>query len=263
MGSNKLPYFPFHAQDWLNDPVVAGMSAEAEGCYIRLLARSWLSETPGRVPAALAPEFGGMHRVPDKDDRPYLMFESVRSAFDTVSEKGVWIQRRMVREYERLAKNYDARVAGALKTLEKRAQPSRLPSRSPSRSPGVEVEVDREVEESKSNPSSLRSVAVNGSSSKKLRPPKNRPEDKEWLDTFDETWWPEYLSLGRKCSRAAAREVWILIPHSEGQSDFDLLNAEWESWRETWREEKREVRRIPHAATWLRDYLKNLMLEAS
>jgi hypothetical protein len=205
-----------------------------------------------------------MHRIPDKDERPYLAYESVKAAFDVSSEKGVWVQRRMVREYERLAKNYVNRVAGALKTLEKRSQPSGIPSRLPSRLPGVEVEVDREVEESKSTPSSLRSESENGVSPQKRRkktPTTNREVDRQWLETFDETWWPEYLSLGRKCSRAAAREVWAKIPHEDGQSDFDRLNAEWESWREVFRKEGRDTKHIPHADKWLRDYLKNLILE--
>lgn len=145
MGSNKLPYFKFCPADWLNDPNVMGMSPAAEGCYIRLLARSWLSETPGRVPARLAPEMGGMHRLSDKEAPD--VYASVQRAFDTDSERGVWIQRRMVREYERLSGNYDARVEGAKRTNELRSEPSRLPQRSPSQSPGVEVRSKKQEEE--------------------------------------------------------------------------------------------------------------------
>jgi|SRR6185503_7734486 len=129
----------------------------------------------------------------------------------------------------------------------------------------VEVEVDVEAEEgNESKDSSLRSVSENGVSKKKRKTPTtNREVDREWMETFDETWWPEYLTLGRKCSRAAARDVWAKIPHLEGQVDFDRLNSEWESTRAAWAEEKREPRYIPHAEVWLRDYLKNLALEAS
>jgi len=128
----------------------------------------------------------------------------------------------------------------------------------------VEVEVDGEVEAEESKDSSLRSVSENGvSKRRKKTPTTNREVDREWLETFDEVWWPEYLGLGRKCSRAAAREVWAKIPHLDGQADFDRLNGEWESARASWTEERRETRYIPHAEVWLRDYLKNLALEAS
>jgi len=249
----------------LNDPVVAGMTAEAEGCYIRLLARSWLSETPGRVPEKLASEFGGMHRIPSKDDRPCLVWESVRAAFDVSSEKGVWIQRRMVREYERLANNYTARVAGALKTLGKRAQPSRSPSRSSSRSPGVEVEVDGEVEESKSTPSSLCSVSENGDSKKKTPKPKAviSPKESEWIGAFHEQFWTAWMRLGRQCSKADALSAWNKVPHRDPDADFNRLMDAFEAAVELWRSEKRETRHYPHAATWLNDYHRNLVLEAS
>ena len=242
MGSNKLPYFPFHAQDWLSDPVVAGMSAEAEGCYIRLLARSWLSETPGRVPAGLAPEFGGMHRVPDKDERPYRVLEAVRAAFDTKSEKGVWIQRRMVREYERLAKNYDARVAGALKTLGMRAQPSRSPSRLPSRSPGVEVEVevDREVEESKSKDLAT-DVAEVGVSSNGT----SDPEDLTWGQIFETWFWERYP---RKVGRPAAKKAWAGV-RPQNQETVEAMNEGLGRWQGFWAKKDKEF--IPHPATWL------------
>jgi len=144
----------------------------------------------------------------------------------------------------------------------RRQPPSAGVSQGQPQSAQVEVEVEVEAEESK--PSSLRSESENGVSHKRKKTPTtNREVDREWMEAFDVTWWPEYLKLGRKCSRAAAREVWAKIPHLEGQADFDRLTAEWDSWRATWVEEKREVRHIPHAEVWLRDYLKNLVLEAS
>jgi len=36
------PYFPFYAQDWLEDVRIFGLSLESEGAYIRLLAAMWV-----------------------------------------------------------------------------------------------------------------------------------------------------------------------------------------------------------------------------
>jgi len=66
MGSNRLPYFPFYADDYLNDHGVMAMDADAEGCYIRLLARSWCNTTPGIIPVKLVPEMAGLHRITDE-----------------------------------------------------------------------------------------------------------------------------------------------------------------------------------------------------
>lgn len=296
MGSNRLPYFPFHADDYLNDPAVILMSPDTEGCYIRMLARSWQTGTPGVVHDALVYDFAAMHRVCDEyrvlfrhfgdsnslsgefldamehygpediaRERVEEIYGEMKPAFDLVSKPGFWVQKRMVSEFEKLSRSLRARQAGAAKTNEimvnngdrngdrpgHRAVTARLPAE--------EVEVEREVEESKSTHSS-----PNGSGRRSVRTKRSKsdhPIDREWLETFDEVWWPEYHALGRKCSRAAAREVWAKIPHREGQSDFDRLTVAFDSSKAEWKGYT-GPQYIPHAETWLRDYLKNLLLEA-
>ena len=39
--AKSIPYFPFYAQDWLENEVIFDMSLEEEGAYIRLLASMW------------------------------------------------------------------------------------------------------------------------------------------------------------------------------------------------------------------------------
>lgn len=112
MGRNGLPYFPLDVDDYLEDEAVVLMSAEAEGCYIRLLCRSWKSKTPGRIPLALIPELCGLHRVPDSHrDR---VLKEIERAF-TVTPDG-WTQRRMTVEYRRAESLYESRKRGAGKT---------------------------------------------------------------------------------------------------------------------------------------------------
>lgn len=110
MAVNRLPYFPLDVDDYLNDSAVMAMDADAEGCYIRLLCRSWRSQAPGRIPDRLVPEMAGMHRL--EPDRVALVEAQLEAAFDLSSEPGFWIQRRMVIEYRRASTLTRARERG-------------------------------------------------------------------------------------------------------------------------------------------------------
>ena len=112
MPRNGLPYFPLDVDDYLEDEAVVAMSAEAEGCYIRLLCRSWKSKTPGVINAAIVGELCGIHRVPEIDRERVL--SEVSRAF--VVDDARWTQRRMMIEFRRAEDIYDARKRGARKT---------------------------------------------------------------------------------------------------------------------------------------------------
>ena len=112
MAANPLPYFPFYVDDYLTDPAVLAMGADSEGCYIRLLARSWKSETPGVIDEALVPEMCALYRVPEVV-RPTVLGQ-LAAAFDRDIE-GRWVQRRMVAEH-RLAMAASARSRRAAET---------------------------------------------------------------------------------------------------------------------------------------------------
>lgn len=92
--------------------------------------------------------------------------------------------------------------------------------------------------------------------------PKQNPLDVEWEETFHEVFWPDWLALGRECSKAAALEAWRKVPHPEGQPDYDRLEAAFARARAGWVEKHTEPRWIPHASTWLNDYHKNLLIGA-
>jgi uncharacterized protein YdaU (DUF1376 family) len=97
--------------DYLEDEAVMLMSAEAEGCYIRLLCKSWKSKTPGVIKADLVPVMCGLYRVPEID-RERVLGELSR-AFDIDNS---WTQKRMVQEWSRANNIYKGRKLGARKT---------------------------------------------------------------------------------------------------------------------------------------------------
>ena len=96
----------------------------------------------------------------------------------------------------------------------------------------------------------------------KRRAPGVSPLDAEWAETFHEVFWPEWLALGRECSKAAAFDAWQKTPHPDGQTDFDRLHAAFVKSRDNWAAAQTLPRFIPHAATWLNDYHKNLLIGA-
>lgn len=112
MPRNGLPYFPLDVDDYLEDEAVILMSAEAEGCYIRLLCRSWKSKTPGVIKAALVGELCGLHRIAEPA-RERVLGELAR-AFVVTDES--WTQRRMVAEWRRAHTLYESRKRGARNT---------------------------------------------------------------------------------------------------------------------------------------------------
>ena len=173
MSSNRLPYFPFDVGDYLNDPAVLGMSADTEGLYIRLLARMWQSATPGRVAVGIIHELTSASRLaeqyrilyrektwepPIQGDAPVLpeeigrqreeeVIEELAAAFDTSSEPGIWVQKRMVIEWKRALTMAAARRKGA--DLTNKSRNNMHAERTPSERLAVgnrEVEGEREEE---------------------------------------------------------------------------------------------------------------------
>lgn len=47
MARPRTPYFPFYADEYLNDPAVQSLDCIEEGCFIRLLANLWLAPVRG------------------------------------------------------------------------------------------------------------------------------------------------------------------------------------------------------------------------
>jgi uncharacterized protein YdaU (DUF1376 family) len=266
MGSNRLPYFPFYADDYLNDHAVMGMDADAEGCYIRLLARSWCNTTPGVIPAKLVPEMAGLHRITDElapemhieacagwDGNGYRrrlqIMEQMAECFDLASRPGFWIQRRMVREHQKLTSSLEARRRGAQTTNSQRPLTVTVNERSPARIPTEEVEVDLEVEEEKKESTHLSTdvdVAVVRSLQKTPRSQKRKtPEEVEWERTFHDWFWGAYW---RKASKSAALKAWMGIS-PKTQDMVESINEGLVRHRSVVL--AREKDKQPHAATWL------------
>jgi len=111
------------------------------------------------------------------------------------------------------------------------------------------------------------SLSLNGGSRLPAKKVRSRPPrgldmprtDKDWAETFAESFWPAYSEFKPGCSRAAAWKAWCAIPHPEGQSDWDAVWSAFEGYRE---KAPSEPRFRKDASTWLNDYHRNLMLEA-
>lgn len=262
MPVNRLPYFPFHVDDYLNDSVVVAMNADAEGCYVRLLLRSWRSPTPGRIPVRLLREMCGAHRlaeqyrvVPDtKLQLPELgaarfgeVLLQMAKAFDTESEPDTWIQKRMVEEFRHATRQGEARKKGAAVTNEKRWGKVAKPSPSVRSAVGildleVEVEVDKDLDPNTCPP-------VEGGVLVLVPPePKPRPERDEWDEGFHEAFWPAYP---RKVKRADALKAWRQ-QRPWTQKNMDAICHGLEQWVAYWENRGMELDKIPYPATFLR-----------
>jgi len=207
MSANRLPYFPFDVAAYLNDPAVLGMSADTEGIYVRLLARMWQSATPGRVFPDLIHELASVSRLSEqyrvlyrRDDwdhpevygnmplsceeigieREKEVIEELREAFDTTSEPGVWIQKRMLIEWKRALQLTAARQKGAELTNKSRnhLRAERTPSeRLAVANREVEVDLEGERKEEKKESKALRSRARKDPHPKPTEPaPESGPE---------------------------------------------------------------------------------------
>ena len=166
MPRNGLPFYRFNAADYLNDPAVMGMDADTEGCYARLLARSWNTATPGVIDAGLVPEMCGLHRLAEQyrilfqenplqvdawDEAPEsiarfrqtAVLTQLAAAFDTESQPGFWVQKRMVTEHRYATNVLRAQIQGGRKTPRGNTNGGSLEV--PSRLPPANREVRRKI----------------------------------------------------------------------------------------------------------------------
>ena len=155
--ANDLPYFPFHVDDYLNDPAVLAMDADAEGCYLRLLFRSWRSPTPGRICDRLIYMLAdgwrleAQYRAALSDgsdaaghERWGHVVDQIEAAFDTKSTPGFWIQKRMMIEYLRAVGMVNARRRGGVNRWKVNALQADL--KDTSRTPRGIVDLDLDLE---------------------------------------------------------------------------------------------------------------------
>lgn len=181
MSRNGLPYLPLYADDWLNDDAVMLMSAEAEGCYIRLLCSSWKSKTPGVVPVELVPVMCGLTRV-QPEDRERVLAEVARAFYVTQTE---WTQKRMQTEYRRLAAILEAKKRGGSQSRSRQQHPKSPPShlevtsRTPAEEVDLEVDLERDRKEVGSTPCAEKSEPAAMQPFKSTSRPKPDPTARE------------------------------------------------------------------------------------
>lgn len=251
MPPNSLDWFPFYPEDYLNDPAVMAMAADSEGCYIRLLARSWKSPTPGRIPLDLVPEMAGLHRI--APDRLPTVTRQVGAAFEV--DGCSWVQKRMVAEYEAAVGRTEARHRGAATTNQKRwgsltdrsaianrvAQPSLS-----GRYARVDVGVDSTYEEAEeSEPSTNGQGKAEESESAEVIPGIGEETKRQWSEGF-EWFWEGYP---RKVGKESAKSAYLKI-RPRCQETFDALMAGL-AWYKTGEWADRDQDKIPHASTWI------------
>lgn len=81
----------------------------------------------------------------------------------------------------------------------------------------------------------------------KLASPPSRNERDEWVESFEQDFWPEYP---RKVSKFAARKVWLRI-RPWNQATCDAIAAGLARWVKYWRNHDTDQQFIPYPATWL------------
>src|SRR6185369_7671752 len=257
---NRLPWFKMWAKDLMADPAVQALSWERRGRYLWALLCSWESDRPGdAMPEDWGRWMGYSGEAWDAVESEYSPLFGQHEQFEDV-----WVQKRLRAEYMAVRTEVDKKSASGRNANAIRWHSDRNPSgvRPESQSESdSESEADSEKEES-THSTGDRDVRLRERQLKKSKKAGiMAAADSDWTQAFIEFFWPDWLRLGRECSKAAAWKAWQAIPHIEPQSAFDRLDAAFKKAQSTWADERKEKRFIPHAATWLNDYHRNLLLE--
>jgi uncharacterized protein YdaU (DUF1376 family) len=220
--TRKRPYMRFYVRDFLLDEAVDEMDLDSVGAYVMVLCRSWMSSSPGEVPAH---KLRSWARCLDVDDDEWLRMEAqILRALQKSGDK--LVQKRMVAEYERMMK--DAR----------RKMSSRMSAKSPN-----------EVRE-KSEPVSANTQTQTHTQTK----PKNIPSGIQAArDSWFKILWDEYP---RKVGKSVAAKSWDKHAKTaaDGHSLDALGNKVWDSiavWCRYWEKKGTATEYVPHLSTWL------------
>ena len=257
---NRMPFFKMWPRDFMADPEVQGLGWEERGRYVWALLCSWESESPGVAPVEqwsrwLGVELEGL--------TPYMpLFRR---------QDGALIQKRMAAEFEAVRAEKEMRTQCARNAAAVRWHSGRIPDAMRTVCQAeAEAEAKAEIETNTHTSPNGSASEFSLSSPPKREPPasklRHRPPrgldmprtDKDWAETFAESFWPAYSEFKPGCSRAAAWKAWCAIPHPEGQSDWDAVWSAFEGYRE---KAPSEPRFRKDASTWLNDYHRNLLLE--
>jgi hypothetical protein len=275
MSANPLRFFPFHVEDYLSDPSVQAMDADAEGLYIRLLAESWRSPTPGRIPVGLVDRMSGSYRLAEQyrvvfrhDDTapdPRMLSpeeiasrrldevaDQLKAAFYVDEVAGVWVQKRMVLEYERIVGRREARQRGAEETNRKlygnrdgNRDGNRIGIRGGHRTlraSGVGVD---STETEKAEETHLGNGKAEELESATGIPGLAEETVAQWREGFQ--WF--YERYPRKRDRAEALKAYLKI-RPRTQETFDLLMAGLD-WYKSHEWQERAEDKIEYPSTWL------------
>ena len=257
---NRLPWFKMWAKDLMADPAVQALSWERRGRYLWALLCSWEGDHPGEaVPLDWGRWMGYSTEAWDAVESEYIELFGKHEEYEDV-----WVQKRLRAEYRAVRAEVDKKSASGRNANAIRWQSDRSPTgvRPESQSESdSESDSDSEKEESKHTPGE-REVRLK---ERKLKASKKKgimaAADEDWRQAFMDFFWEDYLKLGRECSKAAAWKAWMAIPHIEPQAAFDRLDIAFKKSQKLWADERKELKYIPHAATWLNDYHRNLLLD--
>lgn len=237
----------FSPRDYLNDPAVLAMTTLARGIYSTLLFSAWDLDRPGVVPdndnalASLA-RCTGQEWAESK--------AMVQAAFDTTSDPGWWVQRRMVREHKRQDRYFRVRKATGRQggIAKERNRKARLPSLDLASTSSRPLPIPQlpPVSSVASGESRTQHPCPSGDGLALDQQPLKTPKE-EWLEAFDD-FYPDYP---RKVKPDDARKAWLSIKPWT-QEVCDAIFAGLERWRRYWTDHETPKDKIPYPGSFLR-----------
>jgi len=217
-----------HPADFFSDPTVVVLTLYERRAYREALDLTWLSQTPG---------VGTENQWRCWMSYTVEEWEPIRLRFLPlfVEEDGLWVQKRVVAEFEH-ATQKSRKSTDAILTRYGRS--TDVPQ-------SIEVRGKRLEEEETSQ--HLLSDATDLPARK--APKKERPvRDVEWEEAFEEHFWPAYP---KKQKKPDALKAWMSCPLRE-QEGLNQVFSGLEKWKVSsqWCRDNGDF--IPLPATWLR-----------
>lgn len=233
----RLSSFLFNPREFLNDPVVAAMTLEETGAYIRMLCAAWDSPVVGVLSANERVLMRAAGCTAEEWERVALQ---VSKAFEIDPESDTWEQKRMIREWNTQldkTEKYRERKNRWRETLKGRGQDGdRTRTRRGRNAPGTAC------------PPLGVGVGV-GVVVENLEPKTSSPDGDAMFHLF----WDDYP---RKTAKQAALKSWRAMlkrnPHLDTKGiGITAVFSGLDRWCAHWITQKTEAGFIPHASTWL------------
>ncbi len=246
MRQPRCKSFDFCPEDFLHDQRVQVMTSEQRGAYVCLILAAWQSEVPGVLPADRAALARLACCTPEEWNR---CEEAVGRCFDR--SDGRWVHHRVCRDYAAQSMRISRASKAGKRAIEARwsqvrEQQQDNTTRTTNVIPPSSFTPSLLPPEEESKPTHTPKVGIEGGRSKRAS------LLKEWLETFDEHFWPNYP---RKVAKEAARASWKrLAPSGASLHDLELLAGHILDGLDHHRRtlfDAAPADKIPYPATWL------------